>query len=133
MRRLQSIQGLEEAKLRANFRFARLTGSAFAKRTPSRWGRRPRTEPGQTRRYTLAFHLDHLHTVLSLIFSCSLFLAVSGCGGTVTVEHLSGTLAASPTSVAFGNVTVGQAASSTITLRAGSSGSVQITALSISG
>jgi Abnormal spindle-like microcephaly-assoc'd, ASPM-SPD-2-Hydin len=130
---LKSIQGFEEAKMRANFWFARLTGTAFAKNIPSPWGRSSRTEPSRRSRSALAFHLDHLHTVLLPIFSCSLFLVVTGCGANVTVEHLPGTLAASPTAVAFGNVTVGQAANSTITLRAGSSGSVQITAFGVSG
>jgi hypothetical protein len=130
---LQRIQGFEEAKLRADSWFARLTFTAFAERIPSPWSHRSRTEPGRIRRRALAVHLNHLHTVALLIFSCNLFLAVTGCGGSVTVEHPSGTLAASPSTVAFGNITVGQAAHSTITFRAGSSGSVQITAFGVSG
>src|SRR5580692_8006774 len=45
---------------------------------------------------------------------CLSVLALSGCGGRVVVTHSTGSLAATPATVAFGNVAVGQAAKATI-------------------
>jgi Abnormal spindle-like microcephaly-assoc'd, ASPM-SPD-2-Hydin len=119
--------------LPANFSFSRLTDAALAEHTPLPSGRASETGPGRARRCIRAFPLGNLHRVLLPIFFFSLFLVLSGCGGNVTVEQVPGTLSASPTAIAFGNVTVGQAAKSTITLHASASGPVQITELSASG
>jgi hypothetical protein len=60
-------------------------------------------------------------------------VALLGCGEIELANHGAGTLAATPGSVAFGNVAVGQASHATISLQVGSSGPVQITQLSLVG
>jgi Abnormal spindle-like microcephaly-assoc'd, ASPM-SPD-2-Hydin len=68
-----------------------------------------------------------------LILSCGLFSALSGCGGTVVVTQSTGTFGASPSTIVFGNVTVGKTSNGTVTFKSGDSGPVQITQLSVSG
>jgi hypothetical protein len=68
-----------------------------------------------------------------LALFCYSALALSGCGGSKVVTDDTGTLTATPTTAAFGNVAVGQASNATITLRGGSAGPVEITQLSLSG
>lgn len=71
--------------------------------------------------------------VLLLIFPCFISSTLSGCGGNEIVINDTGTLSASPTTVAFGDVVVGKTSSSTVSFRSGSSGAVKITQLNVSG
>jgi hypothetical protein len=70
--------------------------------------------------------------LLLTLFGCSA-VALLGCGEIELATHGAGTLAATPGTVAFGNVTVGHASHATISLQVGSSGPVQITQLSLIG
>jgi hypothetical protein len=70
---------------------------------------------------------------LLLTLFCYSVLTMSGCGRSEVGAHDTGTLAATPTSVAFGNVTVGQASNAKISLQEENSGPVEITQLSLSG
>jgi hypothetical protein len=70
--------------------------------------------------------------LLLALFGCSA-VALLGCGEIELATHGTGTLAATPGTVAFGNVAVGHASHATISLQVGSSGPVQITQLSLIG
>jgi hypothetical protein len=68
-----------------------------------------------------------------LLITCVLPLALSGCGSIESNAATVGTLGASTGTLAFGNVTVGQTASNTITLKNDSVAAVQITQISVAG
>ena len=119
--------------MRALFGFTGLGKTEFASLIALRNVARSQTDSSRIGRSGQALQFFPSQTGIIFICSCCLAAVLSGCGGSVTVEQIPGTLAASPTTVAFGNVAVGQVANSTITLRAGSSGPVQISQLSLSG
>jgi len=73
------------------------------------------------------------HVALFMALSCGLVPGLIGCGGYVANGAATGTLVASPGQVAFGNVSVGKTASATILLFNGSSATLQITQLAITG
>lgn len=115
------------------FWFSTLREPGFATWIASRCYRRLRTEEHRTLRRGLVCRLCILRTGLLLIMSCCISSTLSGCGGDVIVIKDTGTLAASPTTVAFGNVIVGKTSSGTVSFRSGSSGAVQITQINVSG
>jgi len=90
-----------------------------------------RNEFGRAR--TLPSDGSRFQSGLLLTLFCYSVLGLSGCGGNEVVTHDIGTLAATPTTVAFGNVTLGQASNATISLQGGGLGPVEITQLSLSG
>jgi hypothetical protein len=90
-----------------------------------------RNEFGSAR--ALSSNGRRIQSGLLLTLFCFSVFGLSGCGGSEVVTHDIGTLAATPTAVAFGNVTVGQAPNATISLQGGGSGPVEITQLSLSG
>jgi hypothetical protein len=98
----------------------------------SRRGRGSSTEQHRSRSCHPFDPLSPLRKALPLILCCSL-PALSGCGAYVAVAHDTGTLVTSPTTLAFGSVTVGKSASGKVSFQGGSAGSVQITQLSVSG
>jgi len=71
--------------------------------------------------------------VLLIILSCSVLFVSSGCGGILVDEADSGALKASPNSVAFGAVSIGQSASTAVSLVNGGSAPVEITKLNLTG
>jgi hypothetical protein len=74
------------------------------------------------------------HIVLIIFSSCCLPFALSGCGGKIAINGSnSGTLTASPNPVTFGSVSIGQTASAAVSLVNGSSGSIQILQLNLTG
>ncbi len=64
---------------------------------------------------------------------CGLLTGLSGCAGYVTNGRGIGTLVASPSAIAFGNVSVGQTASGTVLLLNQGSAPLQITQLALTG
>ena len=64
---------------------------------------------------------------------CGLLPGLSGCGGYVAKGRANGTLVASPSAIAFGNVSVGQTASGTVLLLNEGSAPLQITQLGLTG
>jgi hypothetical protein len=64
---------------------------------------------------------------------CGLLPGLSGCGGYVAKAGNNGTLVASASAIAFGNVSVGQTASGTVLLLNESSAPLQITQLGLTG
>ena len=73
------------------------------------------------------------NTVLLIILSSCLPLALSGCVAPLVNRASTGALIASPNAVSFGAVPLGQTASTPVSLLNGSSAPVQITQLSLSG
>ncbi|MGD0471282.1 MAG: choice-of-anchor D domain-containing protein [Terriglobales bacterium] len=66
--------------------------------------------------------------------SCSVLFVLSGCGGSIVVSGAgTGALVASPNSVTFGAVSVGQTASIAVSLVNGGSAPVEITQLNLTG
>jgi len=90
-----------------------------------------RSELGGAR--TLPSNRSRFQSELLLTLFCYSVLALSGCRKVELVTHDTGILAATPATVAFGNVTVGRASNATISIHAGSSGPVEITQLSLIG
>ena len=72
-------------------------------------------------------------TALLTISSCCLPFALSGCCSIVVNGAGTGALTASPNSVTFGAVSIGQTASTPVSLLNGSSAPVQITQLNLTG
>ena len=70
--------------------------------------------------------------LLIILSSCFPF-ALSGCGATLVNPASTGTLTASPNTVIFGTVPLGQTASTPVSLLNGNSMPVQITQLSLTG
>jgi hypothetical protein len=78
--------------------------------------------------------LNGWYTALIIISFCCLSFALFGCGGSIVVNGAgSGDLIASPNTVVFGAVSIGQSASTTVSLLNGSSAPVQITQLNLIG
>ena len=78
--------------------------------------------------------LNYWCTVLLIVSSCWILFALSGCGGIFVVNGAgTGALTASPNTVTFGAVSLGQTASTPLALLNGSSAPVQITQLSLTG
>jgi hypothetical protein len=123
----------ETPTVRTKLRFSKLEGSGFSARIALGYGNRSQAEQRRTSGCAPTGRRFPLHTAMLLILSCGLFSALSGCGGNVVVTRDTGTLVASPSTVAFGNVTLGKTANGTVTFTSGDSGPVQITQLSVSG
>ena len=70
---------------------------------------------------------------LAMAVAFSLLLALSGCGTYVMNGREKGTLIASPNSIAFGAVSIGQTATATISLSNGSSVPLEITSIDLIG
>ncbi len=88
------------------------------------------------RRARSSLHLRALSSrpgALLIFFSCSLLFILSGCGGVLISEGDSGALKASPNSVSFGAVAIGQTASTAVSLVNGGSAPVEITKLNLTG
>ena len=78
--------------------------------------------------------LDCCCKALRIILSCWFPFALSSCGGTIVVNGANtGALVASPNTVAFGSVPIGQPASTTVSLLNPGSAPVEIGELSLSG
>lgn len=80
-----------------------------------------------------ACHHNRWRTALLIVASCGALLALSGCGATFLTGADSGTLKASPSSIAFGAVSFGQTASATVSLSNGGAAPVVITQLNLTG
>ena len=79
-------------------------------------------------------HFNGWCKALLIISSCWILFALSGCGGIFVVNGAgTGALTASPNTVTFGAVSLGQTASTPLALLNGSSAPVQITQLSLTG
>ena len=98
---------------------------------------RDRSLRPQQRRARLRAQICRLNgwcTALLVISSCCLPFALSSCGGSIVVNGTgTGAIIASPNAVTFGAVSVGQTASSTISLLNGGSTPVAITQLNLTG
>ena len=70
---------------------------------------------------------------LFIILSGCLIAALSGCGGNIVSGGEQGTLVASPNSVDFGSVSVGETASNTVSLVNGKSTPVEISQVNLTG
>ena len=105
----------------------------FAKYTasPSNNGSRPKRHRVQSR--AQIHRRNGWCTALLVILCCSVLLVLSGCGGVLVNAVNSGALKASPNSVSFGAVSVGQTASTAISLVNGGSAPVEITQLNVTG
>jgi hypothetical protein len=122
------IQKLEETAVRAQ-----LQGEpGYRTFLASQCGRRSPAEQRRGRSCRPSYPFSPLCKALLLVLCCS-FSFLSGCGTYVAVARDAGTFVASPTTVAFGNVTVGKTATGIVSFQSGSSGPVQITQLSVSG
>jgi len=78
-------------------------------------------------------HFNGWCTVLLIVSTCCLPFALSGCSGIMAIGAATGALTASPNPVTFGAVSIGQTASSTVSLLNGSSAPVEITQLNLTG
>ena len=105
----------------------------FAKYTasPSNSGSRPKRHRVQSR--AQIHRRNGWCTALLVILCCSVLLVLSGCGGVLVNAVDSETLKASPNSVSFGAVSVGQTASTAVSLVNGGSAPVEITQLNLTG
>ncbi|MGA2170696.1 MAG: choice-of-anchor D domain-containing protein [Terracidiphilus sp.] len=93
------------------------------------------SRPKQRRAHSRAqiCRLNHWSTALLIMLSCCLLLAVAGCGMHLANGGDTGTLVASPDTITFGAVSIGQTASTTVSLLNGSLAPVEITQLSLTG
>ena len=81
-----------------------------------------------------ACHLNAWCKSLLIIIFCCLPFALSSCGGGVLINFSSnGVLIASPSTVTFGSVPIGQTASTTVSLLNQGSSPIQIAQLNLSG
>ena len=78
-------------------------------------------------------HFNGWCTVLLIVSTCCLPFALSGCSGIMASGAAAGALTASPNPVTFGAVSIGQTASSTVSLLNGSSAPVEITQVNLTG
>jgi len=101
------------------FRFSLLPGEARRRQWIPEWSAQ-RARHGSRRRIAAWFAL----IVIGLVV-----LGLTGCGSIVT----QGNLSVSPSSVSFGSVTVGQTATASVALTNGSTDTVQVSQISISG
>jgi hypothetical protein len=70
---------------------------------------------------------------LLIVFFCILASVLSGCSSYVVNSAASGTLVATPETVAFGTVSVGQSASTPVSLTNGGAAPIQITQIDMAG
>ncbi len=78
-------------------------------------------------------HFNGWCTVLLIVSTCCLPFALSGCSGIMAIGAATGALTASPNPVTFGAVSIGQTASTAVSLLNGSSAPVEITQLNLTG
>ena len=105
----------------------------FAKYTASLCSSRSRLKQRRTHNRAQICWLNRWCTSLLILLSCGLLLALSGCGNPQVNAGNTGTLVASPNTVTFGSVSIGQSASTTVSLANGNSAPVEISQLSMTG
>src|ERR1700728_791563 len=93
------------------------------------------SSPLQTRRRTGSSLSKRGYAILWAVMFSGMAVAVSGCGSIAgnTNAVTAGTLVASANALSFGNVTVGQTATSTVSLKNASAETVQISQISVAG
>src|ERR1019366_1027575 len=106
----------------------------FAKCTASPCTSRSETKHCRTNSRVQISRLSGWYSALLIVSSCCLPFALSGCGGSIVVNGAgAGALTASPNTVTFGAVSVGQKASTSLSLLNGSSAPVEISQLNVTG
>ena len=107
--------------------------SEFRKYTSSLWNRCSRPKQPAAHGRDLISWPDRWRKGLLIISSCWLPFALSGCGDIVLNGTGTGALTASPNTVTFGVVSIGQTASTRISLSNGSFAPIQITQFNLTG
>ena len=105
----------------------------FAEYTASSCSSRLRLKQRRTHNRAQICWLNRWCTSLLIMLSCGLLFVLSGCGNPQVNAGNTGTLVASPNTVTFGSVSIGQSASTTVSLANGNSAPVEISQLSMTG
>ena len=105
----------------------------FAKYTVSPCNSRSRLKQRRAHSRAQICWRNRWRTALLIMLSCCLLLVLSGCGIHLVNAGDMGTLVASPNTVTFGAVSIGQTASTTVSLLNGSSAPVEVTQLNLTG
>jgi hypothetical protein len=106
----------------------------FAKYTasPSNSGSRPKRHRVQSRAQIR--RRNGWCTALLVISSCSLTVALSGCGGSIAMNGTgTGAIIASPSTLTFGALSIGQTTGSNVSLVNRGTAAVQVTQMSVTG
>ena len=116
------------------FRVSVPSESESAKSLASLCDSRSRSKQGRVPRCAPTHRLNSWCVTLLIICSSCIAIAISGCGGSIIVRGTNpGILIASPNTVTFGTVPIGQTASTTVSLLNKGSAPVQIVQLNLSG